>query len=80
MKVDWIDFTSNMVADQIGPVSIVIIEQALENMPARQQKMSSSRDYLVFLKQLQKELPEDINRKDLCEKLWVEMMNKKIIF
>jgi len=80
MKVDWIDFTSNMVADQIGPVSVVIIEQALENMPARQQKMSSSRDYLVFLKQLQKELPEDINRKELCEKLWVKMMNKKIIF
>jgi len=80
MKIDWIDFTSTMVADQIGPVSIIIIEQALAKMPKRQQEMNSSRDYLIFLKQLKRELPEDINRKELCDKLWVEMMNKKIIF
>lgn len=80
MKVDWIDFTSTIIAEQIGPVSIVIIEQALSRMSLKQQKMSSSRDYLVFLKQLKRELPEDINRKELCEKLWVEMMAKKIIF
>jgi len=80
MKVDWMDFTIDIVANEIGPVSIIVIEQALAKVPAKQNKMSSSRDYLVFLKQLKRELPEDIDGKQLCDKLWVEMMNQKTIF
>lgn len=80
MNIDWLDFTSNMVAKKVGPVAIVLINQSVQKMNVKQKQMRNSRDYLVFLKILKKELPSDIDAKELCESLWVEMMHKKLIF
>jgi hypothetical protein len=79
MKSNWREATSDVLAEIIGPASGIIIELALKKLPVNDQKMLRSRSYLNFLKELEKFLPGDSKPKAICEKIWLEMLNKNII-
>jgi hypothetical protein len=78
MKTVWRDCTDQFLSEKIGPASGVVIDLALNKMASDKQKMSSSRDYLEFIKQLQIILPKDINANTLCENLWIEVLNNNV--
>lgn len=78
MNKHWRELTSEILCEQIGPVAEIIIDDALDKIDAKQQEMKFSRDYLAFIKSLYKELPTDINRKQLCESLWSAMIDNKM--
>lgn len=78
MTKDWRHLTSEILFEYIGPVTEVIIDDALESLEAEQRNIIHARDYVTFVKALYKELPDDIDRKAVCEQLWAEMMNHKV--
>ncbi len=78
MKSAWHSHTLSVLSDIIGPAADLIIDLSFNNMSENAQKMSSSRHYLEFLKQLKKILPGDISPETIAEKLWLTILDKHV--
>ncbi len=79
MNASWYGFTVAFIAEDIGPVSSVVVDATLKKMKLEQKSIKNTREYLSFLDKLKKELPDDINANELCEKLWLEIMNQNLL-
>lgn len=63
-------FVIACLADHVGPVADLIVDDALNQCGVQDQELHRSRKFLVFLKALKAELPADIDRQTVYDQLW----------
>ena len=64
------EFVTTVLADQIGPVAGLLVEESLADCGASTADLHRSRVFLVFLKALKDRLPQDIDRQTVYDQLW----------
>ncbi len=62
--VDWQEETTKILARSIGPVAEIIVDETAKNGGFQDKEMAPA-NYLKFLEALYKELPDDIDRKEV---------------
>jgi hypothetical protein len=61
----WRQFTVQAVAEKIGPVAELLVDDAFNELGVSEQDMTAAH-YLRFIRLLYEKLPASIDRRELC--------------
>ena len=74
MKIDkWRERTVSEVAESAGPVAEMLIDSAVRTVGAAND-IGTPHGYCRFLRALYEELPENLDRKQICDTLCQKML------
>lgn len=69
----WRQFTVQALAEKIGPVADLLVDDALNEMGVSEQDMTASH-YQRFIRLLYEKLPAGVDRRELCRQAQVAVL------